>query len=234
MLKFLRQLLFPAESVLSCLHETTTGGGQWVIPQENFACRGVIMASRNDILCYFIEEYFCGDTAKAAETTGYAKVQIEAWLNGDKQPQKQTIEYFLHCIFTPQFKVIVEFKVFDPNKRILTQLKSMLKRHEDNPGIYAFYDSMANLIYLRKAQKLLKESYDAIRLEVNVAFSAGINVKPNSRHQIVRYISAYDIRNSNWLDYPRHVESLILRISKPLLNKNIGYLEKAFTTPQEG
>ena len=44
----------------------------------------------------------------------------------------------------------------------------------------------------------------------------------------MKYISAYDVGSSNWIDYPKHVESLILRISKPILNKQIGFLEKAY------
>ena len=92
---------------------------------------------------------------------------------------------------------------------------------------------MANLVYLGKATRLLDESYAAIRGEVRIAFPAGVRDRPEYRYSIIRYISAYDVGESNWVDYPKHVESLILRISKPVLNKNIGYLERAFVTPQE-
>ncbi len=43
----------------------------------------------------------------------------------------------------------------------------------------------------------------------------------------VRYLSAYEVRKSEAGDNARHVESLILRISKPRLNKNIGTLKEA-------
>lgn len=48
------------------------------------------------------------------------------------------------------------------------------------------------------------------------------------RHQVVRYISAYDVKSSESCDYPNHVESLILRVSKPIMNKQIGTLDKAY------
>jgi hypothetical protein len=148
-------------------------------------------------------------------------------------PRKQTIEYLIHCVFTPEFKVIVEFGEFHAEKKVATQLKALLKGHESSPGIYAFYDSMANLLYVGKALKLLPECQAAICRTVHIPFPKGVKSKPEARTQIVRYISAYNVGKSKWLDYPKHVESLLLRISKPPLNKNIGSLEKAYVAPKE-
>lgn len=191
------------------------------------------MVSRNDVLRYIVDEYFGGSTSRSAEITGYSVKQFDSWLSGDRQPNKQTIEYLIHSVFTPQFKVIVEFGELNTTDRVLTQMKSLLKGHEDRTGIYAFYDSMANLLYVGKATNLLDESYAAIRRDVHVSFPSGVKNKPECRYEIVRYFSAYDVGDSNWLDYPKHVESLILRISKPPLNKNIGSLEMAYVSPTE-
>jgi hypothetical protein len=44
----------------------------------------------------------------------------------------------------------------------------------------------------------------------------------------VKYISAYEVKIFDNFDYPKHVESLILRISKPRMNKQIGILDRAY------
>jgi hypothetical protein len=49
---------------------------------------------------------------------------------------------------------------------------------------------------------------------------------------MVPYISAYSVNKSEFEDYAKHVEVLILRIRKPPLNTNSGKLEKA--EPDEG
>ena len=53
------------------------------------------------------------------------------------------------------------------------------------------------------------------------------------RHQVVKYISAYDVKIFDNFDYPKHVESIILRISKPTMNKQIGTLETISPINQE-
>ncbi|WP_020183298.1 hypothetical protein [Methylotenera sp. 1P/1] len=189
------------------------------------------MTKRNEVLNYLIQTYYKSDVSLASDITGCSVTQINDWLTGEIQPRKDTIDYFIHCVFTPEFKVIIEYGLFNQDKNVLTQIKDLLKGHEKSAGIYAFYDSAANLIYLGKASNLLTEIYDAIRREVHVAFPKGVENKPNKRHEIVRYISAYDVGKSLWVDYPKHVESLILRISKPLLNKNIGGLQKVLVAP---
>lgn len=189
--------------------------------------------NRSKVLQYLIEEYFYNSIEEAAFETGYSKSQIEDWTSGKVNPNRSTIEYFIHMNFTPQFKVVVEFGDFDPKKAVRTQLRGLLSGHEERAGIYAFYDSMGGLLYIGKAKSLFKEAYSAIRRDVHISFPAGIKNKPQRRSEIVRYISAYDVGNSNWLDYPKHVESLILRISKPLLNKNIGCLERAYSEPED-
>jgi hypothetical protein len=53
------------------------------------------------------------------------------------------------------------------------------------------------------------------------------------RHQVVKYISAYEVKIFENFDYPKHVESLILRISKPIMNKQIGLLDRAYPEVKE-
>ena len=190
------------------------------------------MTSRSQVLHYVISEYYSGDVGYASELSGYTKASIENWISGNRIPQKNTIEYFIQCAFVPEFKVIAEFAEFESKEALMTQLKSILGEHSQDPGIYAFYDSMGDLIYLGKATKLLPEISSAIKRSIHIAFPKGVKKVPKSRTEIVRYISAYDVGGSRGSDFPRHVESLILRISKPLLNKNIGFLSKAYKQPK--
>jgi len=189
------------------------------------------VTDRSAVLSYIIEQYYSGDLEEACAMTGYSLKQIADWCSGRRQPQHFTVEFFIHRAFTPQFQSVVEFAEFKPDQPVMAQLKTLFKGHEERAGIYAFYDSMANLIYIGKATNLLKEAYSAIRRDVDIQFPAGIKKKPEKRHEIVRYISAYDVGKSNLLDFPKHVESLILRISKPILNKNIGHIEQAYAPP---
>lgn len=191
------------------------------------------MNERNVVVGYLINTYYEGRVEKVSEVTGYSTKQVTDWIEGNTQPQRDTVEYLMHCIFTPEFKVVVEYADFRQDQPVLTQLKAMYKGHEDRGGIYAFYDSMGHLLYVGKATNLLTECYSAINIDVDVNFPSGIKNRPEKRRELVRYISAYDVGDSNWLDYPKHVESLLLRISKPILNKVIGSLERAFIKPDE-
>ena len=180
------------------------------------------MNERVVTLKYILSQFFKDDIDEIVDVTGYSKSVIDAWMKGKVVPNHTTISYVISCIFTPQFTVVEEFYEIDPNQTILTQLKKMYKGHEHRSGIYAFYDSMANLLYVGKAINLLEETYSALRRDSEIHFPAGIKNKTVQRHQVVRYISAYDVKSFDDFDYPKHVESLILRISKPRMNKQIG------------
>ena len=185
------------------------------------------MTTRSDILRYIVDNYYGKSVDKASEISGLQKSQLNLWLSGAREPQKQTIDYLIHSAVVPEFRIIVEYGVFDKNLALQTQLKKLLGDHEAKPGIYAFYDAMGGLLYLGKATNLLREITQRITAPVHVDFPKGVKTKPSSRVEVVRYISAYDVGNLAWNDYPKHVESLILRISKPPLNKNIGFLARA-------
>lgn len=187
-----------------------------------------MMDERNTIFCYLLKENFKNDIDSMSDFTGFNRGDLVAWKNGSKQPQKKTIEYILNLIYIPEFSVIKEFFPFDSNSEIRPQLKEMYKGHEERSGLYAFYDSMANLLYIGKASNLFEETYSAIRREHEIVFPAGVKNSQVKRYEVVNYISAYDVKLFDNFDYPKHVESLILRISKPLMNKQIGLLSKAY------
>ena len=191
------------------------------------------MNERVVTLKYILSQFFKDDIDEIVDVTGYSKSVIDAWMKGKVVPNHTTISYVISCIFTPQFTVVEEFYEIDPNQTILTQLKKMYKGHEHRSGIYAFYDSMANLLYVGKAINLLEETYSALRRDSEIHFPAGIKNKTVQRHQVVRYISAYDVKSFDDFDYPKHVESLILRISKPRMNKQIGILDRAYPELKE-
>lgn len=181
---------------------------------------------RAQILRYFIDEYFGGNLEFVVQKTGYTLHQVQNWYNGNIQPQRATVEYIVHCALAPEFKIVTEFFIFNPERSVRKQLVEALGSHANLSGIYAFYDSMANLLYIGKATTLLDQMYRSIRREIPVKFPRGIEQQLKHRYEVVRYISAYEVSGLGWADYPKHVESLMLRISKPQLNKNIGLLER--------
>jgi hypothetical protein len=190
------------------------------------------MATRSEFFDFVVKEYY-GSNKDAAEKTGYHEKVIAQWRTGERIPQRTTIEYFISVAFVPEFKVIQEFWPFDHTKALQTQLKAMLGEHKNDPGIYAFYDALGNLLYIGKATSLLGEINAAICRKVDVSFPKGVKSRPETRKEVVSYISAYDVGSSSFDDYPKHVESLLLRISKPQLNKNIGFLDRARKKPTE-
>lgn len=179
--------------------------------------------NRSDIFQYFLETYFGDDPGQLADATGYSSQQINGWLDGQVQPQIGTLEYVIHCALAPEFKIISEYHPFDPNSKSAKrrgQIKSMLGNHEDKRGIYSFYDATAELIYIGKTDSnLLTEICQALNQKINNNFEL-------KRWSVVRYISAYYVSGLSSFDYPNHVESLMLRISRPRLNTNVGGLEK--------
>lgn len=190
------------------------------------------MATRSEFFDFVIREYYKG-SGDAAKKTGYHEKTITEWRSGSRTPQRATIEFFISVALFPEFKVIQEFWPFDHGKPLLTQLKAMLGEHKNDPGIYAFYDALGNLLYVGKATKLMGEINAAICRKIDVSFPKGIKTKPKTRKEVVRYISAYDVGTNSFDDYPKHVESLVLRISKPPFNKNIGFLDRARKEPTE-
>ncbi|WP_208410031.1 hypothetical protein [Xanthomonas arboricola] len=180
-----------------------------------------------------IQENYKNDLDRASFKTGYSVAKIKSWISGQKTPQKVTVSYFLQCALVPEFKVIAEYKEFDSSAAVQGQLKKILGEHAKDPGIYAFYDSFGSLVYIGKAKCLLAEINSALGRSVTINFPKGVKRLPETRKEVVRFISAYDVGATEWGDYPKHVESLILRISKPILNKNIGSLGKAFKMPRE-
>lgn len=183
---------------------------------------------RSHILKYLVSEYYGGSVENFALDTEYSPTQIRSWMSGDVQPQKDTLDYIFNCMFTPRIQVIAEFAKLDSDEEIRPQLRSILSNFGEAAGLYAFYDSMANLIYLGKAKRLFQEIYSALRRDVNVEFPNKVEFHPTHRYELVRYVSAYQVATYDWLDYPKQLKSLILRISKPPLNRNIGNLEKAY------
>ena len=178
--------------------------------------------NRAEILQYFLENYFENDRSTLAEATGYTANQIESWLDGGVQPQNRTLEYVIHCALAPEFKIIAEYFPFEPaqdGRRRRERIREILGNHAEKRGLYAFCDATANLVYIGKTDNnLLDEIYQALNQKINT------NVELR-RWSIVRYVSAYYVGGSSSFDYPNHVESLMLRISRPRLNTNVGRLE---------
>lgn len=181
---------------------------------------------RREFFRYIFHEYFKGDYKLFFDATGYTAVYARNWMT-TQTPRKATLDYILHCHFAPEFEIVCEFQELDGEKKVQTQLKEFLGSHANLPGIYAFYDARAQLLYLGKAGKLLQEVTQALLKPAVTVMPAGIRNKECRRGDLVTYLSAYHVPGSSHRDHPKHVESLLLRISKPPLNKQIGKLSKA-------
>lgn len=180
---------------------------------------------RNEVVRYFINASFAGDIERVAYLTGYTPAQLVDWIEDRVGPQHDTVQWIAHCALAPEFQIVTEFSPFAHNEPWKPQIAAALGDHRDAVGIYAFYDSMANLLYVGKAtSNLLDEIYSAIIRDIAYEFPRGLHFKPERLVDVVAYMSAYYVGWSQMMDYPRHVESLILRISKPPLNRNIGTL----------
>lgn len=184
---------------------------------------------------YLIKEYFDNNIAEFSEHTGYSKQQLEAWRKGDRKPQKATVRWLLSATLAPEFKVVAEFVPLKITKEseIRRSVKETLTGHADKSGIYAFYDSMCNVLYIGKASSgFLNEMYQQLRAPLGVTFPRAVTQAPIKRWQAVRYMSAYEIPYVDHLDYPKHVEALALRLSKPIGNKVLGRLSRT-SPPKE-
>lgn len=185
---------------------------------------------------YLIEEYFESDAGAFAKQVGYTKQQVGTWRTGKRKPQKATIRWLLSATIAPEFKVAAEFVPvkFVTKSEILPQLSAALKEHGNMAGVYAFYDSMCSLIYVGKASsKLITEMYQQLRNPLGIKFPRAVVNAPAERWEAVRYVSAYEIPIIEHLDYPKHVEALVLRLSKPIGNKILGKLERSAPPKEE-
>jgi hypothetical protein len=191
----------------------------------------VTKVTRNDVVKFIVDEFYDNDVDAAAKATSYTKWQIQNWIDGKNKPQKRNLEWFLHTTFVPEFEIIAEYAGVDAagETTIRTQISKILKGHEKCSGLYAFYDSMASLIYIGKSDgNLMNECYQQLKAELKQGnlFPSGAK-QPKYRYDVVKYVSAYRVNGGDAEDFAKHVESLILRISKPRLNKNIGSLQHA-------
>lgn len=85
------------------------------------------MDDRNIVIKYLVDHYLDGNIAAAADLTGYRQQKLNQWVSGEITPQPQTIDFLIHKIFVPEFKVIVEFGEIDSSLDIKSQLRSLLR-----------------------------------------------------------------------------------------------------------
>ena len=187
-------------------------------------------AFESELVRFLEDDYFGGDRSRFGDHTGYTKQQIGAWADGVRKPQKATIRYLLSTVLAPELKIVCEFVplTIAAEKDIAPSLKRALAKHHDSKGIYAFYDSLCNLFYVGKTaatRGLLGEMYQQLKNPLGIAFPAALAKPPKARWQATAFVSAYEVPLVDHLDYPKHVESLLLRISKPVGNKKLGTLD---------
>lgn len=190
-------------------------------------------SNTGEMFKYIYSEYYDSNPDRFGKETGYSKPTYGPWITGQRQPRRKTIEYLLSLIFHPEFQVITEFHPLSPGTPLRSQIDRALHSHKNSPGLYAFYDDLANLLYLGKAKSLAREISAALNREDKISFPAGIADKLFKRQSLVGYFSAYHVKQLGKQDYAKHVESLILRISKPPINKNIGRLQPAHISKPE-
>lgn len=188
-----------------------------------------------ELVKYLADEFYEGDLGALAKRTGYAKQQIDLWVKGKRKPYKATLRWLLSSTIAPEFKVVAEFAPveIDSDADIRKSLRAVLTPHHDQVGVYSFYDSMCNVVYVGKASSsLLEEMYQRLRAPLGITFPKSVKNAPTHRWHVVSYVSAYEIPHVDHLDYPKHVEALVLRLSKPVGNKVLGWLDSS-TPPKE-
>jgi hypothetical protein len=198
----------------------------------------VRMKRRNfeaELVDYLSSEFFDGNLGELARRTGYSKQQIESWVRGVTKPHKATMRWMLSSTIAPEFSVAAEFAPIDIQSvaQISKQLRAVLGTHKDGAGVYSFYDSMCNVLYVGKASSsFLKEMYQQLRAPLGIPFPRAVSRAPSKRWNVVKYVSAYEVPAVDHLDYPKHVESLVLRLSKPIGNRVLGHLKRS-SPPRE-
>lgn len=192
------------------------------------------VTDRNAVIRFVVNQYFSGDLKKAADKTGYTQTQIKKWIEEKTSPRLLTARYFMQVALIPEFTIVCEHAPFNQKETITAQLKRMLNGHSDMPGIYVFYDSLCEPLYVGKANSSLQqEIVSALGRKISLTLPKTVKSPPSKIRDVVHYISAYDVAGKDHADYPKHVESLILRIKKPRLNKQLGGLVKAIAAPPE-
>ena len=182
------------------------------------------------LISYLIKEYFQGDAGKLATRSGYTKQQIDYWRTGTHKPQNASLRWLLSKTIAPEFKVVCEFFPVNFTKKgsVRSELDKAFDGHGNSIGVYAFYDSMCNLIYLGKAStNIQNEMCQQLTRNLDIAFPKAVKKSPSERWEVTRFVSAYEVPTVDHLDYPKHVEALMLRIAKPVGNKVIGTLPVA-------
>ena len=182
------------------------------------------------LINYLIQEYFDGDAPSFCKRVLCTGQQLKSWRSGSQKPQKSTLKYMLSATIAPEFKIASEFARVDfPNqKSVLKVLSAALNGHDHASGVYSFYDSLCNVVYVGKASvDFRKEMYQQLVNPLGIDFPKTVKTAPKSRWEVVKYVSAYEIPSVEHLDYPKHVEAIVLRLSKPVGNKNLGNLEMA-------
>lgn len=132
------------------------------------------MANRNEIVKYLVAECFGGDIDKVCSVTGFSKQQVTGWVEDRNQPHANNVSYLMHRAFAPEFRVIAEYvpiRIPGSEVSVRRELATILKGYEYACGLYAFYNSMVNLIYIGKSYgNLLAETYQQLKAAVNKPF----------------------------------------------------------------
>lgn len=190
-------------------------------------------SDNNAIIRFSIKSYFDNDIQLASEKTGYTAGQIKRWMTDKTTPRIDTVRYFMAIALIPEFKIVCELSSFSHDENISSQINKMLNGHHNSPGIYAFYDSLCEPIYIGKANSSLQaEIISALGRSVSILYPKSIQKPPTRVRELVKHVSA-DVGGVEHYDYPKHVESLILRIKKPKLNKQTGNLTKVIPKKPE-
>ena len=126
-----------------------------------------------ELVEYLAKEFFDGSMKDLADRTGYQKQQVELWAKGTRKPHKATVRWLLYSTIAPEFRVVTEFAPvdIDSEKQIRTSLRAVLGGHTDRAGVYSFYDSMCNVIYVGKASSsLLNEMCQQLKGPLGLKF----------------------------------------------------------------
>jgi hypothetical protein len=140
--------------------------------------------------------------ARFAKAIGKQSTNVSQYMSGSKEVGPKTLASAVRHIGEWQVSVVQEVK---PIPKPLTSLP-------ESPGIYALYDSSANLVYLGQASNLRTEIAQTLNRKANFPVRRGPTMAKKARPKykdLVTYLSAYEVPSKRL----RHnLEALLLRI----------------------
>jgi len=140
--------------------------------------------------------------AAFARAIGKKYTNVSQYLSGSKKVGSRTLKGAVYHLGEWKVNALIEVQARPPNLTGIPQ----------SPGIYAFYDSSASILYVGQAKRLRAEITSALNRETNFPVRSGpkLTKKKHPKYKdVTAFISAYEVPS---LRLRHNLEALLLRI----------------------